>query len=347
LFNRLRLAPPDRTQRTATGFYSTSADVLESLRGKNIVVDWVLEYRELSKLKSTYLDALPLQVNPQTGRVHTNFSQTGSVTGRIASLEPNLQNIPIRTELGRQVRHAFVASPGYKLLSVDYSQVELRIVAHMADDQAMLETFRGGQDIHATTAAAIYGVPLKAVSKEQRRRAKGINFGIIYGISAFGLMRYTDLTLAESENFMEAYFRQFPGVKNYLDGIRRLAAEQGFVETLLGRRRYFPTLKNQSNRNIRNREEREAINAPIQGTAADIMKIAMLRVPAALAKAGLSARMLLQVHDELVLECTQAELVKTAALVQEVMENAYTLKVPLRTEARYGPNWGEMTPLET
>lgn len=346
LFNRLKLTPPDRTARTATGFYSTSADVLEALRGKHPLVDSVLEYRELAKLKSTYLDALPLQVNPQTGRVHTSYNQAGSVTGRLASQDPNLQNIPVRSELGRKVRQAFVASPGYQLLSVDYSQVELRIVAHMANDQAMLETFRAGHDIHAATAAAIYGVPLAAVTKDQRRRAKGINFGLIYGISAFGLMRYTDLTLAESENFMEAYFRQFPGVKSYLDGIRRQAAEQGYVETLLGRRRYFPGLKNQSDRNIRNREEREAINAPVQGTAADIMKIAMLRVPEALAKTGLGARMLLQVHDELVLECPQNELLETTAQVQRVMEEAYSLIVPLVTEARSGHNWGEMVPLE-
>ena len=345
LFNRLKLAPPDRTQRTSSGFYSTSADVLDSLRGKHPAVDWVLEYRELSKLKSTYLDALPLKVNPKTGRVHTSYNQTGSVTGRLASSDPNLQNIPIRTEIGRQVRRAFVASPGNQLLSVDYSQVELRIVAHMSNDEAMLDTFRAGQDIHAATAAAIYGVPLAAVSKEQRRRAKGINFGLIYGISAYGLMRYTDLTLAESENFMEAYFRQFPGVKTYLDGMRRQATEQGSVETLLGRRRYFPGLKNQSDRNIRNREEREAINAPIQGTAADIMKIAMLRVPAALAEAGMTGRMLLQVHDELVLECPTAELAEMAALVQKAMEQAFTLTVPLSTEARVGPNWGEMQPI--
>jgi DNA polymerase-1 len=277
--------------------------------------------------------------------VHTSYNQTGSVTGRIASSDPNLQNIPIRTDLGRQVRKAFVASPGHQLLAVDYSQIELRIVAHMANDQAMIAAFRAGQDIHATTAAAIYGVPLNAVDKDQRRRAKGVNFGLIYGMSAFGLTRYTDLTLAESENFMHAYFEQFPGVKSYLDGMRRLAAEQGYVETLLGRRRYFPGLKNQSDYNRRNREEREAINAPIQGTAADIMKIAMLHVPVALSEAGLSARMILQVHDELVLECPDNELAKTAKLVQEVMENAYKISVPWITEARCGPNWGRMEPL--
>ncbi len=204
LFDRLKLAPPDRTRRTASGFYSTSAEVLDSLRGKHPVVDWVLEYRELSKLKSTYVDALPKQVNSTTGRVHTSYNQTGSVTGRIASSDPNLQNIPIRTDIGRVVRQAFVADPDYKLLSVDYSQVELRIVAHMSDDQAMLAAFRAGQDIHAATAAAIYGVSLDAVSKEQRRHAKAINFGLIYGMSAFGLTRTTELTLAEAEDFVDA-----------------------------------------------------------------------------------------------------------------------------------------------
>jgi DNA polymerase-1 len=342
LFDRLKIPPPDRTQRTASGFYSTAAGVLESLSGEHPVVDMVLEYRELSKLKSTYVDALPLQVNPRTGRIHTSYNQTGSVTGRIASSEPNLQNIPIRTEIGRQVRQAFIAAPGYELLSVDYSQVELRIVAHMANDQAMLDAFRAGQDIHTATAAAIYGIALNEVNKEQRRHAKAINFGLIYGMSPFGLTRTTDLTLAEAEDFVEAYFKQFPGIKGYLDGMRRRAAEQGYVETLLGRRRYFPGLKDQSNRNIRNREEREAINAPIQGTAADIMKIAMLKVPAALEKAGLSARILLQVHDELVLECPQSEIIEAAALVRSVMTEAFELSIPLATEAREGNNWGVM-----
>ncbi len=346
LFGRLGLDPPDRTARTSTGFYSTAAGVLEAMSGKHEVVDWVLEYRELSKLKSTYVDALPLQVNPQTWRVHTSYNQSGAVTGRIASSDPNLQNIPIRSELGRQVRHAFVAEPGNVLLSVDYSQIELRIVAHMAQDQAMIQAFRLGQDIHAATAAAIYNVPIEKVTKDMRRRAKGINFGLIYGISAFGLTRYTDLTLAESENFMETYFEQFPGVKRFLDNLRLLAAEQGYVETLLGRRRYFPNLKNQSNRNIRNREEREAINAPVQGTAADLMKLAMLRIPPALAEAGLSGRMLLQVHDELVFEVPKSELVQTAKIVQHVMENIYELSVSLAAEARSGSNWGDMEPLQ-
>jgi DNA polymerase-1 len=342
LFNRLKLAPPDGTRRTDSGHFSTSAEVLESLKGKHPVVDLLLEYRELSKLKSTYLDALPQQVNPRTGRVHTSYNQAGSVTGRIASSEPNLQNIPIRSELGRQVRQAFIAGKGLTLLSVDYSQVELRIAAHMSQDEGMLTAFRLDQDIHAATAAAIYGVPIENVTKEQRRRSKGINFGLLYGMSAYGLTRYTDLTLAESEDFMVAYFKQFPGIKHYLDSIRRMAAEQGYVETLMGRRRYFPGLQDPRNQTTRNREEREAINAPIQGTAADIMKLAMLKVPGAIEDAGLSGKMLLQVHDELVLECPKDEIPQTAAVVQDVMENVYKLSIPLKTDARCGPNWEDM-----
>jgi DNA polymerase-1 len=309
-------------------------------------VDLLLEYRELSKLRSTYLDALPQQVNPITGRIHTSYNQTGSVTGRIASSDPNLQNIPIRTELGRHVRQAFIAAPGCNLLSVDYSQVELRIAAHMSNDQAMLSAFRAGQDIHTATAAAILNITLDKVTKGQRRNAKAINFGLIYGMSAFGLTRSSDLTLAEAEDFVEAYFKQFPGIKSYLDNMRRDAAKKGFVETLLGRRRYFPGLKSQGNPSTRAREEREAINAPIQGTAADIMKIAMQRVPMALLKNNLNGHMLLQVHDELVLECPENELKQTAKIVRNVMENAYNLIIPLQTEARVGLNWGEMTVLE-
>jgi DNA polymerase-1 len=345
LFERLELTPPDRTQRTSSGYYSTAAGTLEAMKGDHPVVDWVLEYRELAKLKNTYVDALPLQVNPSTGRVHTSYNQAGSVTGRLASSDPNLQNIPIRTELGRQVRRAFMADQGNALLSVDYSQVELRIVAHMSNDETMLGAFQAGQDIHAATAAAIYDIPIDQVSKEQRNRAKGVNFGLIYGMSAFGLSRYTDITLAEAEDFVIAYFEQFPGVKSYLDGMKTQAAEMGYVETLLGRRRYFLGLKTQTNRNIRNREEREAINAPIQGTAADIMKIAMLRVPNALKEANLSAKMLLQVHDELVLECPIEELKPTADLVSKVMQDAYPLKIPLKTDARSGPNWNDMSPI--
>ncbi len=341
LFKTLGLEPPDKGNKTASGHYSTSAGVLDLLRGKHPVVDWVLEHRELSKLKSTYLDALPPAVDAH-GRVHTSYSQVGAVTGRLSSNNPNLQNIPIRTETGRRVRNGFIAGRGNVLLSVDYSQIELRIVAHMAQDEGMLAAFRAGEDIHATTAAAIYGVGPEAVTKEMRRHAKAINFGLIYGMSAFGLTRSTDLTLAEAENFVKTYFQKFPGVKKYLDGIRRQAAQQGYVETLLGRRRYFPALQGRQNVQMKNREEREAINAPIQGTAADIMKIAMLKIPPALEKAGLRAKMLLQVHDELVLECPKSELEETARLVQETMANAYKLDIPLSTEARYGKNWGEM-----
>ena len=243
------------------------------------------------------------------------------------------------------MRNGFIAAKGNVLLSVDYSQIELRIVAHMAGDESMLSAFRAGQDIHATTAAAVHGIPLEQVTKDMRRHAKAINFGLIYGMSAFGLTRSTDLTLAEAEDFVKAYFRQFPGVKKYLDGIRDLAAKQGYVETLLGRRRYFPALQGSLNVQLKNREEREAINAPIQGTAADIMKIAMLKIPDALAKASLRGRMLLQVHDELVLECPKEEIEQTARVVQETMSSAYPLSIPLSTEARYGVRWGEMTVL--
>ncbi|GAB4499940.1 MAG: DNA polymerase I [Anaerolineales bacterium] len=346
LFNHLRLEPPDKGRKTTTGFYSTSADVLDSMRGQHPVLDFVLEHRELSKLKSTYVDALPAALDPNTGRVHTSYSQIGAVTGRLSSNNPNLQNIPIRTETGRKVRKGFIADKGNLLLSVDYSQIELRIVAHMAKDEAMLAAFRAGEDIHATTAAAVYDIALENVTKDMRRHAKAINFGLIYGMSAYGLMHSTGLTLAESEDFVKAYFKKFPGIKKYLDGIRRQAAEIGYVETLLGRRRYFPALQAKSNVQIKNREEREAINAPIQGTAADIMKIAMLKIPPALKQAGLSAKMLLQVHDELVLEVPKKEIDETARVVQETMANAYPMSIPLETEARAGLNWGEMTVLK-
>jgi DNA polymerase-1 len=346
LFTQLKLSPPDGTPRTASGHYSTSADVLETLRGQHPVVDQLLEYRELSKLKSTYVDSLPLQVNSRTKRLHTSYNQTGTVTGRIASSDPNLQNIPIRTELGRQVRQAFIAENRSTLLSVDYSQVELRIAAHMANDEAMLAAFRANQDIHAATAAAILGITLDKVTKEQRRHAKAINFGLLYGMSAFGLTRTSDLTLAEAEDFVEAYYQQFPGVKNYLDNIRRLAAKQGYVETLLGRRRFFPGLKSGGNAVTRAREEREAINAPIQGSAADIMKLAMISVASALKDAGLKGQILLQVHDELVIECPQNELKETSKITRTMMENAYNLAVPLKTEARYGHDWGDLSVVE-
>ena len=274
--------------------------------------------------------------------MHTSYNQLGAVTGRLSSNNPNLQNIPIRPETGRKVRNGFIADKGNLLLSVDYSQIELRIVAHMAEDEAMLAAFRAGEDIHATTAAAVYDIPLAEVTKDMRRHAKAINFGLIYGMSAFGLMHSTGLTLAESEDFVKAYFKKFPGGKKYLDGIRRQAAEIGYVETLLGRRRYFPALQSKAPVQVKNREEREAINAPIQGTAADIMKIAMLKIPPALKAAGLKATMLLQVHDELVHEVPKKEIAETAKVVQMTMANAYPMSIPLETEARAGISWGEM-----
>ena len=346
LFEDLELSPPDRTNRTASGYYSTAADVLEALAEKHQVPSWVLEYREYAKLKSTYVDALQEQINSTTHRVHTSYNQTGSVTGRLASSDPNLQNIPIRTEIGREVRKAFIATEGWSLIAVDYSQIELRVVAHMAQDQAMLEAFAAGKDIHAATAAAIYSRPLEEVSKSQRRKAKAINFGLIYGMSPYGLTQTTDLTLAEAEGFVEAYFEQFPGIKAYLEDVKERAVKQGYVETLLGRRRYFPQLSSGANFNVRRREEREAINAPIQGTAADIMKQAMLDVQDGLDSSDLSSRMLLQVHDELVLEAPDQEVEPTIQLVQEIMEAAYSLDIPLTTEASYGKNWGSLTKME-
>ena len=347
LFNELGLEPPSRTRRTASGHYSTAAAVLDELREAHPIIEYILEQREIAKLKSTYADSLPQQVNPETNRVHTSFNQTGSVTGRLASSSPNLQNIPIRTDLGREIRRAFIPAVGQLLLSVDYSQIELRIVAHIAGDEAMVEAFQEDQDIHATTAAAIYGASIEEVTPSMRRHAKAINFGLIYGMSPFGLTRTTDLTLAEAENFVNAYFERFTGVKNYLDNIRQEVAQNGYVTTLLGRRRYFPQLVSGASVSemARARANREAINAPIQGTAADIIKLAMLNLPDRLANAGLSARMLLQVHDELMLECPEGEIEQTATIVHDVMQAAYRLVVPLKTDAKAGSNWADMQPL--
>jgi DNA polymerase-1 len=347
LFDELQIEPPDRTRKTSSGFYSTAASVLEALADAHPVVGLVLDQREVSKLKSTYTDALQAQVNPRTGRVHTSFNQTGSVTGRLASSEPNLQNIPIRTDLGRQIRRAFVADDGHVLVAVDYSQIELRIVAHVAEDKAMIDAFHQDQDIHAATAAAVFSVDQADVTPDMRRRAKAVNFGLIYGMSAFGLSRSTDLTLAEAENFVKAYFDRFPGVEKYLDRTRELAVEQGYVETLLGRRRYFPQLAKGGpavSDVARSRALREAVNAPIQGTAADIIKLAMIRMPGAMQQNKLAARMLLQVHDELLFECPVSEKAATIELVRRVMSDAYALKVPLKTDAKAGPNWYDLKP---
>ncbi len=347
LFEDLRL-PTDGVRKTSSGRHSTAADVLDSLRERDTtgVIEAILEYREAEKLRSTYVDALPALVNPRTGRIHTSFNQTGAVTGRISSSDPNLQNIPIRTDLGRRVRYAFIAAPGHVLIAADYSQVELRVLAHVSGDEALRRAFHEDQDIHATTAAAIFDVPLDQVTGLQRGFAKSVNFGLLYGMGAFRLARESGLTLAEAESFIETYFARFPRVREYLDGTRRMAAEKGYVETLLKRRRYFPALHAESAGRqaevARRAAEREAINMPIQGTAADIIKIAMVRLHHALRERGLKSRMILQVHDELVLEAPHEETDQATELVVEVMENAYPLDVPLRVDVSAGPNWGDI-----
>jgi DNA polymerase-1 len=343
LFDEMGLAEP-WMRRGKSGYYSTAADVLEKLRGKHPVIERILEHRQLSKLKGTYVDALPVLVNARTGRVHTSFNQAGSVTGRFSSSNPNLQNIPIRTELGREIRRAFIAEEGWLLFAADYSQVELRVLAHIAGDPSMLRAFAQKEDIHAATAAAIYGVPIAEVTSDQRRVAKMTNFAISYGVTGFGLSERTELTPEEAEAFIKTYFDTYPKVKGYIDGTREQARDQGYVETLLGRRRYFPELSTRSrvHHNVRLAAYRMAINAPIQGTAADILKVAMIRLWHELRQRKLRSRMLLQVHDELVLEVPKDELDTVAPLVVETMENAYQLDAPLVVDAKVGQNWLEM-----
>ncbi|VAW31042.1 DNA polymerase I [hydrothermal vent metagenome] len=349
LFGKLGY-PVEHLKKTRSGFYSTAASVLESLKAteqekKTGMITAILEYRGLGKLKSTYVDALPELVNKQDGRIHTSFNQTGAITGRIASSNPNLQNIPIRSEVGQQIRRGFVARPGHIFLAADYSQVELRILAHVSQDEALLEAFHQNQDIHSTTAAAVYGIDLADVTYNQRRFAKAVNFGLIYGMGAFRLARDSELTLAEAENYIKDYFARFPGIQKYLDETKQHARENGYVETLLGRRRYFPVFNNRSsggsNVQARLRAEREAINHPIQGTAADIVKIAMLRLHDKL-KESYKAKMLLQVHDELLLELPEAELDDIRELVVETMSGAFSLDVSLKVDASTGRNWLEL-----
>ncbi len=343
LFGKLGL-PANGLRKTSSGSYSTAVDTLEALKDKHPVVGLILEHRQLSKIKSTYVDALPKLVNPKTGRVHTSYNQTGTVTGRLSSSDPNLQNIPIRTEIGRRVRNAFIAEPGWLLVKADYSQVELRILAHVSQDPAMLEAFARGEDIHATTAAAVYGVPLSEVTPELRRVAKTANFAVTYGVTGYGLAQSTGMAQEEAEQFIRNYFARFPKVKEYLDRTKKMAAERGWVETLLGRRRYFPELKSTAPMHAQARAaaERMAINMPIQGTAADIIKIAMVRLQRALDARGLKAKLILQVHDELVLECPEAELEEVSALVKSTMEGALQLDAPLKVDIKHGRNWGEM-----
>ena len=344
LFKELNM-PHERLRRTKSGYYSTASDVLEGLLPNDElgIVHRVVEYRELNKLKSTYVDSLPEMVNPTTGRIHTRFNQTGSVTGRLASEAPNLQNIPIRTEVGQQIRRGFVARPGWVFLAADYSQVELRILAHVSQDQTLLEAFWADQDIHRTTAAAVYHIPPEEVTYNQRRFAKAVNFDLMYGMGAYRLSRDSELTLAEAENYIKAYFERLPGVREYLDNTKALARKQGYVETLLGRRRYFPVfqVKGAANREAISRAEREAINHPIQGTAADIIKLAMIRLHEALL-AGYRARMILQVHDELLLELPEEEVAEVKPLVMTTMSGAFKLDVPLKVEASTGGNWLEL-----
>ncbi len=342
LFDRLHL-PTRGIGKTKSGHYSTRADVLEDLRHAHPVVEAILGYRELAKLKSTYVDALPLLVNPRTGRVHTSYNQTGTVTGRLSSSDPNLQNIPIRTEEGRRVRRAFVAEDGWKFVGADYSQVELRVMAHVSGDESLIAAFQRGEDIHATTAAAVYDVPLAEVSYDKRRIAKAVNFGLIYGQGAYGLAKQLGIEVSEADAFITRYFERFPRVRACMEAIQKEAEEKGYVETLLHRRRYFPELASDAAPPSQQQAaKRMAVNTPIQGSAADILKLAMLRLRRMLAEKKLRGRMILQVHDELVLEVPDDEVGETAALLREAMGGAFALVVPLKVDVETGPNWLEM-----
>lgn len=343
LFGKLGL-PTAGLKKTKSGHYSTAAGVLESLQEEHDIIKLILEQRSLGKLKSTYVDALPAMVNPNTGRVHTNYNQIGVSTGRLSSSDPNLQNIPIRTEQGREIRRAFVAEPGHQLIAADYSQVELRILAHIAEDQGLLAAFINDEDIHTATAAAVLDIPQDEVDKYKRRIAKTVNFGLIYGQSAFGLAQTTGMSRDEAREFIDTYFSKYPGVKTYIDETKRMAAEQGYVATLYGRRRDFSHLSTLTGPQ-RGRAEREAINMPIQGTAADIMKQAMITLHAELKKRRLKTRMLLQVHDELVLESPESEVDEAATLTRQIMAGAYKLRVPLKVDVEVGQNWLEMAGL--
>jgi DNA polymerase-1 len=347
LFDELALHLPDGSApaKTKTGAYATGADVLEDLAAAgNALPQLVLDWRQLAKLKSTYADALVEQINPRTGRVHTSFAMAATSTGRLSSSDPNLQNIPIRTEEGRKIRTAFVAEEGRELISLDYSQIELRLLAHVAGIDVLRDAFRRGLDIHAMTASEVFGVPVEGMSRDVRNRAKAINFGIIYGISAFGLARQLSIPQGEARAYIDAYFKRYPGIRDYMEATKRFAREHGFVTTPFGRRCHVPGIasKNPAQRSF---SERAAINAPIQGGAADIIKRAMTRIPDALAAAGLGARMLLQVHDELLFEVEPAARERTIEVVRGVMENAarpaLDLSVPLVVEAGHGRSWAE------
>jgi DNA polymerase-1 len=338
LFDKLKL--PGGKKSAKTGAYGTGADVLEELAAQHPLPGKVLEWRQLAKLKSTYADALVDQVNPATGRVHTSFAMAVTSTGRLSSSDPNLQNIPIRTEEGRRIRRAFIAPAGFKLLSADYSQIELRLVAHVAGIAALTEAFRNGADIHAATASQVFGVPVEGMDPAIRRKAKAINFGIIYGISAFGLAQQLGIGNGEAKQYIDAYFARYPEIRRYMDQTKEQARKQGFVATPFGRKCRVPGIADR-NPAVRAFSERAAINAPIQGGAADIIKRAMVRLPAALAAEGLAARMLLQVHDELIFEVPDAEVEATRAVVKRVMEGAAMLDVPLLVEIGVADSWAD------
>jgi DNA polymerase-1 len=339
LFDELNLPAPARRGKTKAR--STAADVLEGLAAEFPIAQKILDYREYAKLKSTYVDALPLLVNEKTGRLHTTFNPTGSATGRLSSVNPNLQNIPIRTEMGRRIRTAFIAPPGMKLVGADYSQIELRVLAHVSGDKALQESFQKGEDIHTRTAAEVFGIPPMMVGAEERRRAKAVNFGIVYGLSPFGLANQLGIPQKEARDYIEAYFDLYKGVKKYMDRTIADARKKGYVATIFGRRRPIPDLDSK-NPAVRGFAERTAINSPIQGAAADLIKLAMIRVDQRLRAEGLKARMLLQVHDELLFEAPETEVDALSALVKREMEHAHKLDVPLVADVHDGVNWRDL-----
>ena len=327
-------------KKTPSGAPSTSEEVLEKLAEDFPLPKIILDYRGMSKLKTTYTDKLPRMVNPETGRVHTNYAQAVAVTGRLASNDPNLQNIPIRSEEGRRIREAFIASPGNKIISADYSQIELRIMAHLSDDASLLKAFHDGQDVHRATASEIFDITPLEVTSDQRRYAKVINFGLIYGMSAFGVASNLGISRTDAKNYIDRYFERYPGVARYMDETRQLAREQGYVETVFGRRLWLPEI-NSPNGPRRQAAERAAINAPMQGTAADIIKLSMIAVQDWLEKEKLDSKLIMQVHDELVLDVPEKELVLVREKLPELMAQVARLKVPLIAEVGVGDNWDQ------
>jgi len=339
LFEKMKLV--DKPKKTKTGQYSTAEDVLSYLAKDHEIIRNILDFRGLSKLKSTYVDALPEQVNAQTHRVHTDYMQTVAATGRLSSNNPNLQNIPIRTERGRQVRKAFVPrNENYTLLAADYSQIELRIIAALSKEETMIEAFKNGEDIHASTASKVFNIPIEEVTRGQRSNAKTVNFGIIYGVSAFGLSNQTNLTRSESKELIDTYYATYPKLRNYIQDQVDFARDNGYVQTVLGRRRYLKDI-NSRNAVVRGAAERNAVNAPIQGSAADIIKIAMINIHKRLNEGNYKSKMLLQVHDELVFDIYKPELEGLKNLIKTEMENAYELSVPLDVDLDIGDNWLE------